>query len=282
MEYPTDTMEKTGYLNQEFRLFYLKDQKQQDFTYHYHDFYKVIIFLSGKATYHIEGKSYYLNPWDILLVDKYAIHKPEISSEEPYERFILWIRNDLKEELLTQCFKKATERSFHLVRLHSKMQKKLEQILSEFYLTSKNENWGDDILEKALFHEFMVYLNRIFLEKQYVFDQDSYTYDSRIEELLKYINRNLEKELSIEELSRKYFLSKYYMMRKFKEETGYTMHSYIVSKRLFLARSLISQGLPVTKAALQSGFKDYTAFVRAYKKQFGELPSAANRVRDGD
>ena len=154
--------------------------------------------------------------------------------------------------------------------------------MSEFYRASKNQELGDNILEKALFYEFMVYLNRIFLEKQYICDQDSYTYDSRIEELLKYINRNLEKELSIEELSRRYFLSKYYMMRKFKEETGYTMHSYIVSKRLFLARSLISQGVPVTKAALQSGFKDYTAFIRAYKKQFGELPSAANRVRGGD
>lgn len=275
MEYPIDTTEKTGYLNQEFRLFYLKDQKHQNFTYHYHDFYKVIIFLSGKATYHIEGKSYYLNPWDILLVDKYSIHKPEISSEEPYERFILWIRNDLKEELLTRCFQKATDRCFHLVRLPSKMQKKLEQVLSEFYQSSKHQELGDAILEKALFYEFMVYLNRIFLEKQYICDQDSYAYDSRIEELLKYINRNLEKELSIEELSRKYFLSKYYMMRKFKEETGYTIHSYIVSKRLFLAKNLISQGFPVTKAALQSGFKDYTAFIRAYKKQFGELPSEA-------
>ena len=44
MESPIDTTEKTGYLDREFRLFYLKDQKQQDFTYHYHDFYKVIIF----------------------------------------------------------------------------------------------------------------------------------------------------------------------------------------------------------------------------------------------
>lgn len=62
-------------------------------------------------------------------------------------------------------------------------------------------------------------------------------------------------------------------MRKFKEETGYTIHSYIVSKRLFLARSLLSQGAPVMKAASQSGFRDYTAFVRAYKKQFGAPPS---------
>ncbi|MFR3948268.1 MAG: hypothetical protein ACLTZM_15035 [Ruminococcus sp.] len=51
--------EKTGYLEQDFRLFHIKDQTKREFSYHYHDFHKVIIFLSGKAAYHIEGKSYY-------------------------------------------------------------------------------------------------------------------------------------------------------------------------------------------------------------------------------
>ena len=55
------------------------------------------------------------------------------------------------------------------------------------------------------------------------------------------------------------------MMRKFKNETGYTIHNYITSKRLLMARSLISQGMPVMKAAQASGFHDYTTFVRAYK-----------------
>ena len=64
--------EKTGYLEQDFRLFHIKDQTKREFSYHYHDFHKVIIFLSGKAAYHIEGKSYYLKPWDILLVNRHA------------------------------------------------------------------------------------------------------------------------------------------------------------------------------------------------------------------
>lgn len=63
------------------------------------------------------------------------------------------------------------------------------------------------------------------------------------------------------------------MMRKFKEETGFTIHSYITSKRLLFARSLIAQGIPVMKASEQSGFHDYTTFVRAYKKQFGSAPT---------
>ena len=48
--------EKTGYLN-EHSDFHLKDQTRKEFSYHYHDFHKVVIFISGKAAYHIEGKS---------------------------------------------------------------------------------------------------------------------------------------------------------------------------------------------------------------------------------
>ena len=265
--------EKTGYLDQEFRLFHIKDQTKRTFAYHYHDFHKVIIFLSGKAAYHIEGKSYYLKPWDILLVNRHAIHKPEIDFSVPYERFVLWIRDDLAQTDLLRCFQKAIDRSFNLIRLGSGTQEKLKQLLYELEAALKDEKFGSDLLGTALFTQFMVYVNRIFLEKQYIYDTRSYSSDSQIEELLRYINHNLTEDLSIETLARKYYLSKYHMMRKFKEETGYTIHNYIVSKRLLLARTQIAEGTPVLKAAQLSGFSDYTTFSRAYKKQFGSAPS---------
>lgn len=265
--------EKTGYLDQEFRLFHIKDQTKRTFAYHYHDFHKVIIFLSGKAAYHIEGKSYYLKPWDILLVNRHAIHKPEIDFSVPYERFVLWIRDDLAQTDLLRCFLKAIDRSFNLIRLDSGTQEKLKQLLYELEAALKDEKFGSDLLGTALFTQFMVYVNRIFLEKQYIYDTRSYSSDSQIEELLRYINHNLTEDLSIETLARKYYLSKYHMMRKFKEETGYTIHNYIVSKRLLLARTQIAEGTPVLKAAQLSGFSDYTTFSRAYKKQFGSAPS---------
>ena len=263
--------EKTGYLEQDFRLFHIKDQTKREFSYHYHDFHKVIIFLSGKAAYHIEGKSYYLKPWDILLVNRHAIHKPEIDFSVPYERFVLWIRDDIKSTELLRCFQKAIDRSYNLIRLDSDSQEKLKQLLYELEAALKDEKFGSDLLGSALFTQFMVYVNRIFLEKQYIYDTRSYSSDSQIEELLRYIN--LTEDLSIETLARKYYLSKYHMMRKFKEETGYTIHNYIISKRLLLARTKISEGTPILKAAQLSGFSDYTTFSRAYKKQFGIAPS---------
>ena len=287
--------EKTGYLNEQFRLFHLKDQTRKEFSYHYHDFHKVVIFISGKAAYHIEGKAYQLKPWDILLVNRHAIHRPEIDPSVPYERFILWIQNDIPWQELLKCFQKANDRSYNLVRLNSALQEKMKDILFEldvFHLflksrvqekmkdilfelenSAKSDEYGREILTQSLFLQFMVYLNRIFLEKQYIFDKKSYTFDSQIASILQYINHNLKEDLSVETLSARYYVSKYHLMRKFKQETGYTLHNYIVNKRLLMARTLISNGMPVTKAAQESGFAEYSTFSRAYRKQFKTNPS---------
>lgn len=265
--------EKKGYLNEEFRLFHIKDQTGQEFSYHYHDFHKVVIFLSGKVTYHIEGKAYHLKPWDILLVSRHAIHKSEIDASVPYERFILWIKNDIPNKQLLQCFQKASDRSYNLVRLNSSLQEKLKDVLFELEASARSEAFGKDILTQALFQEFMVYLNRIFLEKQYIFDKKSYSYDSQIANILKYINHHLGEDLSVDALASRHYISKYHLMRKFKEETGYTLHNYVINKRLLLARTLISEGTPILKAAHESGFAEYSTFARDYRKQFGKAPS---------
>lgn len=273
MDYSQYSLTKTGYLKEDFRLFHINDRTDREFEWHYHDFHKIIVFVSGKVTYHIEGKAYQLKPQDILLVSQGAIHKPEIDPSIPYERYIFWIRDDLSSSELNTCFQKANDRSFNLIRLDSVLQEKLKDLLPEIEHSLRDTQFGDSILSKALFAQFMVYINRIFLKSSTAPDQKSYSSDSQVEQLLKYINRNLSENLSIDHLAERFFFSKYHMMRKFKKETGYTIHNYIISKRLLHARSLIAQGTPVMKAAMQSGFQDYTAFVRAYKKQFGTVPT---------
>lgn len=273
MDYSQYNLEKTGYLKEDFRLFHINDRTKKDFSYHYHDFHKIIVFISGKVTYHIEGKAYHLKPRDILLVSQGAIHKPEIDPSVPYERYIFWIRDDLSCQELNTCFQKANDRSFNLVRADSALQERLKDLLPEIEQTLQNKHFGDTVLRNALFTQFMIYINRIFLRTSSSPDKKTYSSDTQVEQLLKYINRNLSENLSIDQLANRFFFSKYHMMRKFKNETGYTIHNYITSKRLLMARSLISQGMPVMKAAQASGFHDYTTFVRAYKKQFGKAPS---------
>ena len=70
---------KVGYLTSSFKLFHLKDQNKKEFSYHYHDFHKILILLNGDITYCIEGRSYQLAPNDIVLVHAGEVHRPIIS-----------------------------------------------------------------------------------------------------------------------------------------------------------------------------------------------------------
>ena len=47
-----------GYLLEDFRLFHLKDLTSRTYSFHHHDFLKIMILLSGNVTYVVEGRSY--------------------------------------------------------------------------------------------------------------------------------------------------------------------------------------------------------------------------------
>ena len=92
------------------------------------------------------------------------------------------------------------------------------------------------------------------------------SYDKKMLDVCEYINSHLKEDLSIESLSEKFYISKYYFMHKFKEYTGLTLHQYILEKRLLHTRQLIESGEKATFACVMAGFKDYSTYIRAKKR----------------
>ena len=270
---------QSGYLNNNFLLFHLKDKKEQSFDYHYHDFNKIIIFLSGKVTYLIEGKSYFLKPWDILLVNNHDIHKPIIDSSETYERIIIWANTNFinefnyKECNLFSCFNVANKRMFNLVRIEEQSQTIIKDLIYNLEKSINSNYFGNELFSNTLFLQLLIVLNRIYIQDDYIKDTKSFFCNKQIENILKYINSNLHNDLSIDTLCKEFFLSKYYLMRKFKKETGYTIHNYILQKRLLMSKNLIKSGIPITEVYYKCGFNDYSSFLRAFKKMFNKQPS---------
>lgn len=269
---------KRGYLNEDFLFFNLKDKKKHNIEFHYHDFSKIIIFLSGDASYIIEGKTYKLKPWDVLLVPRNDIHMPVISPDVPYERIILWLNPVFLEahnrnncNLLT-CFQLATERKTNLVRINQGEIAGLKQNLIDLDQAYHETSFGSEILKNALFIQLMVRINRLFLGMDTHMQLEDIKYDERIDKLIQYINNNLDGELSIELLAKLFYLNKYYLMHLFKKETGYTLYNYIQKKRIIKAADYVRQGIPAGEVCALCGFIDYSAFVRAFKKEFHLSP----------
>ena len=269
---------KRGYLKEDFRFFHLKDKKHDQFEFHYHDFNKIIIFISGKVTYLIEGKAYKLKPWDILLVNSNEVHKPLIDTEEAYERIVIWVNSSFLIEHnsmdcnLLSCFEEAFKEKLNMIRLKAEYLSDIKYILSQLESACKSSEFGSDILKNSLFLQLIVYINRLFLGTEDQKEIGDIEYDKNIAVILKYINDNLKEDLSIENLAVEFYMSKYYLMHRFKAQTGYTVHSYILQKRLILAKELIKKGRPVTEVYLDCGFSDYSNFIRAFKNSCGLSP----------
>lgn len=270
---------KRGYLNEGFRLFRLKDSRAQQLDYHYHEFDKLILFLGGKVTYVVEGVTYFLKPWDILLVPRSLIHRPIIDPSEPYERIVLWLdRSWLAERSdadtpLDVCFDTVQSRGFHLLRTGAESRLQHMQTIQQLEESLRSGEFGSARMADLLCQQFLISVNRDLLRSRTAQEEtDSYQLDPKIEEILRYIVTHLEQPLSIDILAGQFYMSRYYLMHRFKEVTGYTVHQYISQKRLLLAGSLIRDGVPVMKAAEQAGFTEYSTFLRAFRSTFHTSP----------
>ena len=285
--------ENRGYLLEPMRCFYLSDYNNTDFESHYHEFHKIILCLQGDVEYTVEGKSYLLEPNDIVIVNQNEIHKLKINQKTGYERIVFYISPGYLEQYkdqtynLLDCMEKAAREHANVIRIKEFKKSRLNQIVTEIKQINfkiQNQETGRDqepyaqtLYLHLLFLEFMIHLNRAVLHEytEYVVTDIC---NQKVIEIISFINQNLQGELCIDVLASQFYMSKYHMMRIFREETGYTIGNYINQKRLFFARNLLLQGISVMEVCYESGFKELTTFSRAYKKLFGISPGKSRKI----
>lgn len=264
--------EKQGYLKEEFRIFHIKDRQERSFSFHYHDFYKVVILLDGKVTYTVEGKNYELLPKDIVLVGKNDIHRPVVDALCDYERIVLYLSQSFLslDNNLLKCFEKAKEEHTNVMRLQNIDFEKVIELIYSAIALSNSESFASDTLSRLRMMEALLILGKSLFEKGFL-SRGEVSFDSKIIEVCEYISTHLMEELDIDALSETFFISKYYLMHKFKDYTGETIHRYILEKRILLTKQYVEKGEKVTKACLLAGFKDYSTYLRAMKRLSGRL-----------
>lgn len=268
-----------GYLHEDFRLFHLRGAMEESVDWHYHTFHKIIEFLGGESGYGVEGKQYLLQPGDLVLVPQGCIHRPEAEPNAPYERRILYLSPEFLRRAggscdLAACFDRARE-EFRFV-VHPADGTGGAQ-LAALEHAEREDAFGRELLAQSLLFQFLIGLNRAMADDLLQYAKPA-AYDGKIEAILRYLSEHLTEPVSIDDLAARFFVSKYHMMRQFRAQTGYTIHGYLTGKRLMFARAMIAAGTPVLQASEESGFGDYSAFLRAYRKQFGAAPNQEKRA----
>lgn len=88
-----------------------------------------------------------------------------------------------------------------------------------------------------------------------------------------FMDANWARRVTLDELSRVAYMSKFHLLRTFKETLGVTPGQYQVLMRLAHARAFLGDGMRVSAVAYRTGFSDQAHLTRAFKRAYGVTPA---------
>ena len=269
-----DNYQKKGFLTEDFRLFHLRSDAGTRPEFHYHEFHKILLLVSGSGCYTVDGRRYAVQSGDVVLVGSHLVHRPEFEAGAGYERIILYLSPEFLRRAgvpgcdLTDCFRRG-----HVLRPGEAERKRLFALAASLERELGEEDYGQAILASSAVLELLVRIGRELRRSDAPRPGPVTPSNERVAAIVRYLDRHLTEDICIDDLAERFFLSKYHMMRLFRRETGSTIHGYLTQRRLMLARELMGGGMNATDACFRAGFRSYCSFTRAYGKQFGSTPT---------
>ena len=234
---------------------------------HAHDQYEILYFEAGEAELITEGQKRMLFPGDLLLLAPRIRHRINLLSEQTYRRAVLnfiALPDGTEETLFSQVRILHIAQDGHTVNVLERMHD-----YSQLF---------DQETQRELLQGLTVELLRL-IERLYGTDTtSSVTYGQFMMAALDYIERNIRTISDAAELCEVMHVSRAYLYREFQSAMGISPIRYIRQKRLLLARQLLRSGETATKTCFACGFREYSAFFRAYCAFFGHAPQETRRM----
>lgn len=255
-------------------------------SFHYHNFYEVIYVLEGGYSCLLGNQTYRLKKGDFLLTDCNVMHKYYPIEEKPdsSRRIILWITKAMLDKLsdgtmdLSACFRVSDTYAYHFPVYYEEMLRGylMKLVMSE--LVEGQLEGSKEVMDRGYLTLFFAYLNLLCSRREYLFKEEETISHPLVETVSSYIDTHIQEPIMVDELAQLVHMSKYHFLRKFKDLTGVTVHAFIVNKRLIRAVEGLRNGKSITQVYQESGFSDYSSFLRNFKRTFGVSPGKYGEI----
>lgn len=269
-----------------FELYYYSDVRLEPVRPHQHSCYELYFFLEGNVRMRVGEQTYGMQPGDFLAVPPRTVHYPLFGGwEKPYRRFILWVEGNYGKELARQnpCYEglwqMAGDRKYHF-SCRSVEASQLQTRLFELIREMKDHRYGWEVERRLQLERLLLYMNRIIHERE--FPEGERQEQSVYEKLCGYVEDHLEEDLTLQKIAGEFYLSKYHIAHLFKENSGMSLHQYILKKRLEICRRALWEDVPISRVYACCGFRDYSTFYRAFRKEYGISPKEYKRQIKGE
>ena len=270
-------------LSKDFEIYYYSDTNIKNVNDHTHNYYEFYFLIDGSVSINISGKDYPVSAGDMIVIPPNVMHHVNILDQSiPYKRFVFWITKECCAELMKQSpdygylmqlvsIPKKYIHHYDVIAFNA-LQSKVFQLIEEIH----SNRFGRAAKISLCVNDLILHLNRTVYEIEH--PKSPKEEQSLYQNLLSFIEGHIDEDLSLDRLANEFYVSKYHISHVFKENIGLSIYQYILKKRLALCKDAILANSKISETYLKCGFKDYSSFFRAFKKEYGISPKEYQEI----
>lgn len=264
--------------------------------FHFHNQYEIILFLTDGALMEIGNRTYHVKTGDLFFINNKEYHRTSGAEGKIHNRYVLMFEPELLAQMaeafhydFTMFFEERPDPFIHRLHLAGEKLEKVEKLFGKIERNMNSENRKESSVRvKLSILELITAVNEMYQffikeeknkhfvgweeERRRQEFKDPILYRERIEQLKKYIAAHVEERLDLDEISRRFYMNRYYLSHYFKKETGFTLMQYVANQKTTAAKALLKEGHSVTDVALRLSYNSDSHFIAVFKKLTGITP----------
>ncbi len=253
----------------------------EDFPMHLNSMCEIYVYVGGGADYVVEDRCYPLAPYDVLLLNPYEPHRVLLHGKALYERFYFlfplgcfdFMPEDPLSRLITE-----TPRRHNLISLADGKKQELADALAPFRCPDlRADPAGITIAYASLLRLLGLLCAHVLTvsDESPLIPQgtaQSASLPPILNDVMRYVDGNLRRPLTVEEIAAATHISPPYLSRLFSTTIGVGLKKYILIRRVGLAKRMLDEGSTVTETCFSCGWSDTSYFIRVFKAYTGVTP----------
>jgi AraC-like DNA-binding protein len=243
------------------------DFDNPEYRLHKHDHLEIFYFISGKGFFETQKDKIPVKENTLLIVNADVLHRQYSTCKPPLLFYNIGFSSLNLENLPDNCI---SANEYEVKEFADKKNK----IFNTFTLIQKETSQNNSTFLSLQSKAFVLLdeITKIFPATEK--NENNNISDLLLNEIRFYLSDNYELKITLDELSKRFFISKSKLSHEFKKEFGIAPIDYLVNVRLEKAETLLAKtDKPIVDVAFECGFTSSNYFSDHFKKKYGIAPS---------